>query len=108
MDMDRIHHSGTRLSDPPTGGSEGIAAALRSAGLPVTSAEPAGVQAKGSRPFAAVTDNGRRLFIKALGSDQRDADLLYRPTGSPGSATSATPGPPPRSPEPSSTRPSSR
>ena len=26
----------------------------------------------------AVTDDGRRLFIKALGSDQRDADLLYR------------------------------
>ena len=34
--------------------------------------------AKGSRPFYAVTDDGRRLFIKALGSDQRDADLLYR------------------------------
>ena len=26
----------------------------------------------------AVTGDGRRLFIKALGSDQRDADLLYR------------------------------
>ena len=26
----------------------------------------------------AVTDDGRRLFIKALGSDQRDADLLHR------------------------------
>jgi hypothetical protein len=59
-------------------GPEGIAAALRSAGLPVASVEPAGVQTKGSRPFVAVTDDGRRLFIKALGSDQRDADLLYR------------------------------
>ncbi len=59
-------------------GSAGIAAALRSAGLPVASVEPAGVQAKGSRPFVAVTDDGRGLFIKALGSDQRDADLLYR------------------------------
>ncbi|HEY7882248.1 MAG TPA: hypothetical protein VID31_15465, partial [Streptosporangiaceae bacterium] len=59
-------------------GSAGIAAALGSAGLPVTSVDPAGVQAKGSRPFVAVTDSGRRLFIKALGSDQRDADLLYR------------------------------
>jgi undecaprenyl-diphosphatase len=59
-------------------GPEGIAAALRSAGLPVTCVEPAGVEAKGSRPFVAVTDDGRRLFIKALGSDQRDADLLYR------------------------------
>src|SRR5580692_81198 len=59
-------------------GPDEIAAALRSAGLPVASAEPAGVQTKGSRPFLAVTDDGRRLFIKALGSEQRDADLLYR------------------------------
>jgi glycosyltransferase 2 family protein len=56
----------------------GIAAALRSAGLAVVSAEPAGIRTKGSRPFTAVTGDGRRLFIKALGSDQRDADLLYR------------------------------
>jgi glycosyltransferase 2 family protein len=59
-------------------GPEGIAAALRSAGLPVSSVTPADVETKGSRPFFAVTDDGRRLFIKALGSDQRDADLLYR------------------------------
>jgi uncharacterized protein (TIRG00374 family) len=59
-------------------GSGGIAAALRSAGLLVASAEPARVVTKGSRPFVAVTDDGRRLFIKALGSEQRDADLLYR------------------------------
>src|ERR1039458_10142602 len=59
-------------------GPEGIAAALRSAGLAVVSAEPADVRTKGSRPFTAVTGDGRRLFIKALGSDQRDADLLYR------------------------------
>ncbi len=59
-------------------GPGGIAAALRSAGLQVTSVDPAGVEAKGSRPFAAATDDGQRLFIKALGADQRDADLLYR------------------------------
>ena len=59
-------------------GPDGIAAALRSAGLPVTSVERARVEAKGSRPFVAVTGDGRQLFIKALGSDQRDADLLYR------------------------------
>jgi glycosyltransferase 2 family protein len=59
-------------------GAEGIAAALRSAGLTVASAGPAHVRTKGSRPFMAVTADGRRLFIKALGSDQRDADLLYR------------------------------
>jgi glycosyltransferase 2 family protein len=59
-------------------GPDGIAAALRSAGLPVSSVTLADVTAKGSRPFFAVTDDGRRLFIKALGSDQRDADLLFR------------------------------
>ena len=59
-------------------GAAGIEAALRSAGLPVASVQPADVQTKGCRPFVAVTDDGRGLFIKALGSDQRDADLLYR------------------------------
>ena len=59
-------------------GPSGIAAALVSAGLPVISVEPAGVQAKGSRPFVAAAGDGQPLFIKVLGSDQRDADLLYR------------------------------
>ena len=59
-------------------GPQGIAAALGSAGLPVTSVEPAGVEAKGSRPFVAAAGDGKPLFIKVLGSDQRDADLLYR------------------------------
>jgi uncharacterized membrane protein YbhN (UPF0104 family) len=55
-----------------------IAAALGSAGLPMARVDPAAVVAKGSRPFTATTEDGRRLFIKVLGSDQRDADLLYR------------------------------
>jgi glycosyltransferase 2 family protein len=59
-------------------GPDGIAAALVSAGLPVAHVEPAAVQAKGSRPFFAATGDGEPLFIKVLGSDQRDADLLYR------------------------------
>src|SRR6266576_963173 len=59
-------------------GPDGIAAALASAGLPVARVEPAVVEAKGSRPFIAVAEDGEPLFIKVLGSDQRDADLLYR------------------------------
>ena len=59
-------------------GAGEIAGALRSAGLPVETVRAAEVGAKGSRPFAAVGPAGRRWFIKALGSDQRDADLLYR------------------------------
>jgi undecaprenyl-diphosphatase len=59
-------------------GADQIAAALRAAGLPVETVRPAGVPAKGSRPFAASAADGTRWFVKALGSDQRDADLLYR------------------------------
>ncbi len=59
-------------------GADEIAEALRSAGLPVESVRPADVVAKGSRPFAAAGADGQRWFVKALGSDQRDADLLYR------------------------------
>jgi undecaprenyl-diphosphatase len=55
-----------------------IAAALGLAGLPVTRVEPADVEAKGSRPFTATAEDAEPLFIKVLGSDQRDADLLYR------------------------------
>ena len=59
-------------------GPDEVAAALRPAGVPVESVRPAEVTTKGSRKFAAVAPDGRTLFIKALGSDQRDADLLYR------------------------------
>jgi uncharacterized protein (TIRG00374 family) len=59
-------------------GAGEIAGALRSAGLPVESVRAAAVAAKGSRPFAASGADGERWFIKALGSDQRDADLLCR------------------------------
>jgi uncharacterized membrane protein YbhN (UPF0104 family) len=52
-----------------------IAAALGSAGLPVVRVDPAAVAAKGSRPFTAATEDGRPLFIKVLGADQRDTDL---------------------------------
>jgi glycosyltransferase 2 family protein len=59
-------------------GAGEIAEALRSAGLPAESVRPADVVSKGSRPFAAAGAGGQRWFIKALGTDQRDADLLYR------------------------------
>src|SRR6516162_5072756 len=65
------------VPDRRIGGDE-IGEALRSAGLPAESVRQADVTSKGSRPFAATAADGRRWFIKALGSDQRDADLLYR------------------------------
>ena len=87
-------------------GPDGVAEALGSAGLPTTVVEPANVRTKGSRPFVGVTNDGRRLFIKALGSDERDADLLYRAVPiRPAAQRRATPGPPPRSSERSNARP---
>jgi energy-converting hydrogenase Eha subunit A len=65
------------VPDQRVGAGE-IAGALRSAGLPVETVRAAEVKAKGSRPFAAAGPDGLRWFIKAMGSDQRDADLLYR------------------------------
>jgi glycosyltransferase 2 family protein len=59
-------------------GPDAIAAALGAAGLPVSHVEPADVEAKGSRPFAAAGADGTQLFVKVLGADNRDADLLYR------------------------------
>jgi glycosyltransferase 2 family protein len=59
-------------------GPDAIAAALGLAGLPVSHVEPADAEAKGSRPFIATAADGKQLFVKVLGSDNRDADLLYR------------------------------
>ena len=59
-------------------GPAGVAAALREAGLTVRQVTATARGAKGSRPFQAVTGDGRALFVKVFGSDQRDADLLYR------------------------------
>ncbi len=59
-------------------GPAGVAAALRAGGVPACQVTGPLVTAKGSRPFEAVTGDGRALFVKVFGSDQRDADLLYR------------------------------
>jgi glycosyltransferase 2 family protein len=59
-------------------GPAGVAAALRVGGVPVRQVTGPVRHAKGSRPFQAVTGDGRALFVKVFGSDQRDADLLYR------------------------------
>ena len=59
-------------------GPAGVAAALRAGGVPVSQVTGPLATAKGSRPFQAVADDGRGLFVKVFGSDHRDADLLYR------------------------------
>jgi glycosyltransferase 2 family protein len=59
-------------------GPAGVAAALRAGGVPVSQVTGPVRDAKGSRPFQAATGDGHALFVKVMGSDQRDADLLYR------------------------------
>jgi undecaprenyl-diphosphatase len=53
---------------------EGLAAV----GLPVEQLEKAGVDARGSTPYFGAATDGTRLFVKALGDDERSADLLFR------------------------------
>ena len=55
-----------------------IVAALTSSGLPVARLVPAAVDARGSTPYFATLTDGSRLFVKALGRDERAADLLFR------------------------------
>jgi glycosyltransferase 2 family protein len=59
-------------------GPAGVAAALRAGGVPVSQVSGPLRPAKGSRPFQATAGDGNGLFVKVFGSDQRDADLLYR------------------------------
>jgi undecaprenyl-diphosphatase len=55
-----------------------VADALTAAGLPVSRLAPASVDARGSTPWFATTTDGTALFVKTLGRDERDADLLFR------------------------------
>jgi uncharacterized membrane protein YbhN (UPF0104 family)/tRNA A-37 threonylcarbamoyl transferase component Bud32 len=59
-------------------GGPQLVRALGLSGLEVASLEHAGVDARGSTPYFAKLTDGRRLFVKALGQDERDADLLFR------------------------------
>jgi uncharacterized membrane protein YbhN (UPF0104 family) len=55
-----------------------ITTALRSIGLDLHDLEHLAVDARASAPWTAVRPDGRRVFIKALGRDERSADLMFR------------------------------
>jgi undecaprenyl-diphosphatase len=55
-----------------------ITAGLASVGVGLARLEPAGVDARGSTPYFGDRDDGTPLFVKALGADERSADLLFR------------------------------
>lgn len=54
-----------------------VLAGLARAGVEVRSLRPLNADARGSVPFVGDTSSGG-VFVKALGRDQRDADLLFR------------------------------
>lgn len=55
-----------------------IADGLAASGLALQRLEPASVDARGSTPYFGTGPDGTRYFVKALGDDQRSADLLFR------------------------------
>jgi len=55
-----------------------IASGLADVGFALSELEPAAVDARGSTPFLGTSVAGEKLFVKALGDDERSADLLFR------------------------------
>jgi undecaprenyl-diphosphatase len=67
------------LGTPPRRASGlSIADGLAAVGVPVQRIDQASLDARGSTPYFADARDGRRLFVKALGRDERSADLLFR------------------------------
>lgn len=57
---------------------EAIADGLAAVGVPLAKLEQASVDARGSTPYFGTTVDGEPLFVKALGDDERSADLMFR------------------------------
>jgi glycosyltransferase 2 family protein len=71
----------THLALGAPGGLPSIPALLdgvRAAGIDPVMAYPVGADARGSVPFVIRARGGERWFVKAVGREQRDADLLYK------------------------------
>ena len=58
--------------------SDAVVEGLANVGIPVRRLQQAGVDARGSTPYFGVAESGDELFVKALGEDERSADLLFR------------------------------
>jgi undecaprenyl-diphosphatase len=55
-----------------------IMAGLRDVGLPLVRLDPASVDARGSTPYFGEDADHDRYFVKALGEDERSADVMFR------------------------------
>ncbi len=51
---------------------------LERSGVALAELRPASVDARGSTPYFGTTADGTALFVKALGVDERKADILFR------------------------------
>jgi undecaprenyl-diphosphatase len=58
--------------------TEAVLAGLAAVGLDVARLDRAGVDARGSTPYFGATTGGDDVFVKALGEDERSADVLFR------------------------------
>ena len=58
--------------------AEVVVRGLRAAGVSLASLRRAGVDARGSTPYFAEGEDGGQYFVKTLGRDERNADLLFR------------------------------
>ena len=68
------------IGGSPSGRVSGsqVRAALERSGQSVVEVREANVDARGSSPFFVDTAEGGHLFVKAVGADQRDADILFK------------------------------
>ena len=57
---------------------ESIEEGLRAVGVDLAELHRADVDARGSSPYFGATTDGTKLFVKALGEDERSADLMFR------------------------------
>ena len=55
-----------------------VVAAMARAGVPLKRLSRAGVDARSSTPYFGEAEDGRDVFIKVLGRDERSADLMFR------------------------------
>lgn len=55
-----------------------IQTALHSVGLQLCDVDHLSVDARGSAPWGGLCESGENIFVKALGRDERSADLMFR------------------------------
>jgi undecaprenyl-diphosphatase len=58
--------------------TDAIIDGLACVALPLARLEPAAVDARGSTPYFGSTPAGQPVLVKVLGTDERDADILFR------------------------------